>query len=593
MDMLNFEDLGDVLDDEEAEETKFEKFGAFHKTNVVFLLDLTHKMLLPSKMKNKHSGKKVSMAYACLVAIRQGVLDMIKHSSLGGGGRDRVAILGLMHKKNVVLLDMQLPSAETMKVIDDLLGSISKVLPVTQSFAIDLGKAFDMSFTLLKDLPGDAQIFVCTGNDDPCDTNLRKGVSEKMVVCSKAMDLTQNHMMSIKLLAVPLEGQEKAFDVGKFWREIVSDQGQDDRAIIENLYDLTQHVCSLTRPTAIVVPNGSNMKLRVRDPKKRGGYAVQLHVNLYALSRSRDLNPSKTFRIDVDNGHFVLEARVRNGKVLKGTSSDMYTAIHEGESTAEDDDANVPPSTTGCRSLPLQTLYQRKKVLKFRERDMKVWNSNEIADITRHNSPRCIEIVGFIRNDKINREFRRQSPQYLTLAKNSEEEDEASYWCSLWHSCRRLNITCVAILYLRELNAPKQVLLTPHSQVRDPQGVLRLPNGFYVHHLPYRDRVYVEVRPKQSTEEMRIRQKAMGSLQRSLEAISMPFFYPVRDKNAENEWRVLEALALDQAPPRVGPTVMEYPPEIKGDIEHLRAICATNKDAESKVEPIKPKRQKK
>lgn len=47
---------------------------------------------------------------------RQGVLDMIKHSSLGGGGRDRVAILGLMHKKNVVLLDMQLPSAETMKV---------------------------------------------------------------------------------------------------------------------------------------------------------------------------------------------------------------------------------------------------------------------------------------------------------------------------------------------------------------------------------------------------------------------------------------------------------------------------------------------
>lgn len=63
-------------------------------------------------------------------------------------------------------------------------------------------------------------------------------------------------MMSIKLLAVPLEGQEKAFDVGKFWREIVSDQGQDDRAIIENLYDLTQHVCSLTRPTAIVVPNG-------------------------------------------------------------------------------------------------------------------------------------------------------------------------------------------------------------------------------------------------------------------------------------------------------------------------------------------------
>lgn len=72
------------------------------------------------------------------------------------------------------------------------------------------------------------------------------------------------------------------------------------------------------------------MKLRVRDPKKRGGYAVQLHVNLYALSRSRDLSPSKTFRIDVDNGHFVLEARVRNGKVLKGTSSDMYTAIHEG-----------------------------------------------------------------------------------------------------------------------------------------------------------------------------------------------------------------------------------------------------------------------
>lgn len=119
MDMLNFENLGGVLDNDDDGESgrgKFEKYGAFHKTNVVFFLDLTHDMLLASDTKNIQSGKMVSPAYACLIAIRQSVLDMIKHSSLGGGGRDRVAVIGLMHKRTVVLLEMQLPSAETMKV---------------------------------------------------------------------------------------------------------------------------------------------------------------------------------------------------------------------------------------------------------------------------------------------------------------------------------------------------------------------------------------------------------------------------------------------------------------------------------------------
>lgn len=70
MEMLNFENLGGVLDEDEQEETKFEKFGAYHKTNVVFLLDLTHEMLLPSTMKNAQTGRVISIAYACLVAIR-------------------------------------------------------------------------------------------------------------------------------------------------------------------------------------------------------------------------------------------------------------------------------------------------------------------------------------------------------------------------------------------------------------------------------------------------------------------------------------------------------------------------------------------
>lgn len=75
-------------------------------------------------------------------------------------------------------------------------------------------------------------------------------------VCSKAMDLTQNHMMSIKLLAVPIQDRLKPFNVNIFWRDIVSDQGCDNRDVLATLQDLTQHVRSLTRPTAITVPSG-------------------------------------------------------------------------------------------------------------------------------------------------------------------------------------------------------------------------------------------------------------------------------------------------------------------------------------------------
>ncbi|OQR75223.1 hypothetical protein BIW11_08563 [Tropilaelaps mercedesae] len=590
MDMLNFENLGAVLDEDEEVETKFEKFGAFHKTNIVFLLDLTHDMLLPSSMKSKESGNAVSLAYACLIAIRQSVLDMIKHSSLGGGSRDRVAILGLMHNKTVVLLGMQLPSAETIKIIDELSEYVGDA-PAKQGSAINLAKAFDMAFTLLKDFQGDAQIFICTANDDPCDRIMRKGFSERLVVCSKATDLTQNHMMSIKLLAVPPRDRLKPFDVSLFWQNVASNQGSDDRTVIESLHDLIQHVRSLTRPTAITVPSGSNIKLRVRDPKRCGSYCMQLHVNLYALSRSRDLNPGKSFRIDVDDGSFLAEVRVRDGKIVK-QDSNIYAATHEGEGNSRNDDTLTKTSTVDASPQPPQVLFQRKKVLKFRERDIKVWDADELTRITKHGNPRCIDIVGFIQNDRINREFRGQSPQYLTLVKNSEEE-EANYWCALWHACRRLNATCIAALYLRESNAPKQILLTPHSEVRDPQGYMRLPNGFYVHHLPYKDRLYVNVRPKQATRRLRTDQHIMDSLHRILQGISKSYFYPLNDRNSDKQWRVLEALALDQAPPKFDPAAIEYPQEITTDLGNLRAICYKHKKSKSLAELSKSKRSRK
>lgn len=134
-------------------------------------------------------------------------------------------------------------------------------------------------------------------------------------------------------------------------------------------------------------------------------------------------------------------------------------------------------------------------------------------------------------------------------------------------------MSCVAILYLAETQAPKQVLLSAHSEVRDIQGTLRLPNGFYVHHLPTRDQVYVEVQPAHSLADLKPDAALMPSLRRALTAISRPFFYPVADSNAEKQWSLLEALALDQDPPNLNPPPEEYPEEIAGDIEKLRAIC--------------------
>lgn len=176
------------------------------------------------------------------------------------------------------------------------------------------------------------------------------------------------------------------------------------------------------------------------------------------------------------------------------------------------------------------------------------------------------------------------------MAKSLKDE-EASYWSALWHSCRRLNVSCVAILYLHENKSPKQVLLSAHSEVRDIQGSVRLPNGFYVHHLPYRDRVYVEVRPKQSTGEIQADERLMQSLQRALQAISGPYFYPVGDKNADKQWSVLEALALDQEPPNLESGAVEYPRAISADLENIRAICGSS--TQSTSSPTKPKRSRK
>lgn len=70
------------------------------------------------------------------------------------------------------------------------------------------------------------------------------------------------------------------------------------------------------------------MKLRIRNPNKRNSFSVQMHVNLYALSRSRELNPSKSFRVDVDDGAFLAEARIRDGAVHT-KSGDLYAATQK------------------------------------------------------------------------------------------------------------------------------------------------------------------------------------------------------------------------------------------------------------------------
>lgn len=69
-----------------------------------------------------------------------------------------------------------------LQKIDELSETIENTPPPKQDgSAMNLAKAFDMAFTMLKDLQGDGQIFICTGNDDPCDKTLHKGSSEQAV----------------------------------------------------------------------------------------------------------------------------------------------------------------------------------------------------------------------------------------------------------------------------------------------------------------------------------------------------------------------------------------------------------------------------
>ena len=68
--VLNFHNLGGLADEDlESRETKYEKYGAYHKTNIVFMLDLTSDMMRESHLKEKNHGS-VPLAYACLLAIR-------------------------------------------------------------------------------------------------------------------------------------------------------------------------------------------------------------------------------------------------------------------------------------------------------------------------------------------------------------------------------------------------------------------------------------------------------------------------------------------------------------------------------------------
>ena len=76
------------------------------------------------------------------------------------------------------------------------------------------------------------------------------------IVLSKAADLSRNHDVSIKLLAVSEDDTEDTFDRSKFWQSVVAEQSLDGPAVLESLTDLAQNIKSLTRPTALPVPSG-------------------------------------------------------------------------------------------------------------------------------------------------------------------------------------------------------------------------------------------------------------------------------------------------------------------------------------------------
>lgn len=95
------------------------------------------------------------------------------------------------------------------------------------------------------------------------------------VVLSKAADLTRNHDISIKLLAVPQsdEDSQDGFDMSKFWRNIISDgANSDEHAILESFTDLAQHITALIRPTAITIPSGRFGFSKPSYPVNRGPY---------------------------------------------------------------------------------------------------------------------------------------------------------------------------------------------------------------------------------------------------------------------------------------------------------------------------------
>lgn len=130
------------------------------------------------------------------------------------------------------------------------------------------------------------------------------------------------------------------------------------------------------------------------------------------------------------------------------------------------------------------------------------------------------------------------------------------------------------MLYLKETNSPKQILLNAHSAHYDAQKSVRLPNGFYIHYLPFRDRIYVEVRPPISTEKPAPDQAAMQSIEACLNHVSKKFV-PVKNRKSERQWKVLEALALNQAPPDFTEPAPVYPKEITGHMKTLKALCAS------------------
>lgn len=67
------------------------------------------------------------------------------------------------------------------------------------------------------------------------------------------------------------------------------------------------------------------MKCAPEDVRKE----MNMQVNIYALSRSKDFDPSKSFKVDVDDGRFLAEAKVRDGKILH-PSLDKFEGRLEG-----------------------------------------------------------------------------------------------------------------------------------------------------------------------------------------------------------------------------------------------------------------------